>query len=253
MKSGNWWVETGILTSGNDPSKTLSSAADQFGDEYDPMLFMTGDGHRNPPFQWVDRGVWKGSFKDLVDDDKVCCHVETYSDAVNINCVPSSLVKVFLNGKVFGWEPDFYKILQVIMETALDMLVEASRTSKYSKNDIHFVTKEMYRVHHQGHLIGEGRLAMTFWDIARSYNVQQVSSSSLPGFTDFLKHYQKQAMKLRTLIHPQIAGRIQKRIDEFPDHLHLITCGDAHVKINPLYGYIKPATGTFGVADQSSA
>jgi hypothetical protein len=33
------------------PTKELSTAAEQFPDEFTPMVYMSGDGHRKPPFQ----------------------------------------------------------------------------------------------------------------------------------------------------------------------------------------------------------
>jgi hypothetical protein len=65
MKVQNWWVKKGILTSSTGPGPELSLASEQFPDEYDPMVFMTGDGHRHPPFEWSNRGARKGFFMAL--------------------------------------------------------------------------------------------------------------------------------------------------------------------------------------------
>ena len=64
MKVRNWWIlETGFLASESDPSPTLGKIADlNFPDEYSPSIFLTGDGHRSPPFQWVTKNDWRASF-----------------------------------------------------------------------------------------------------------------------------------------------------------------------------------------------
>lgn len=252
MKNGYWWVAPGLLTSLEDPTSALSSAADQFPDEFVPMVFMTGDGHREPAFQWTGRGLWPEMFRDLVAENKVCCHVEKFQNEVTINHVPVALAKVFQNQKVFGWEPDVYKVIAAVLEAAIEMIMDLMQGRALRLSDIHFLTKEMYRVHNLGYLREEGRLAMTFWDIARAQKKDPVPGSSLRGFFDFLKHYQEAAMELRTGIHPVIGAGIQRKIEKYDDHVHLISVGDAHVKVNPLYRYIQPPVGTFGVADENS-
>ncbi len=174
------------------------------------------------------------------------------ADAVKITAVPPALAKVFQNGKVFGWEPEVYKVIAEVLEALLEMIVSLKQGRPQRLSDIRSLTRDMYRVHHHGFLRPEGQLAMQFWDIARSTNKDPVAGSQMLGFLDFLVHYQEAAMDLRTGIHPVIAANIQRKIDQYRDHVHLISVGDAHVKVNPLYRYIKPPVGTFGVADQNS-
>ena len=40
MKLQNWWVKPSLLTSGIDPTKELSMAAEQFPDEFTPMVYI---------------------------------------------------------------------------------------------------------------------------------------------------------------------------------------------------------------------
>ena len=96
--------------------------------------------------------------------------------------------------------------------------------------------------HHAGLFSNSDELAALVVDCVRD----------LRGFFDFLKHYQEAAMELRTGIHPVIGAGIQRKIEKYDDHVHLISVGDAHVKVNPLYRYIQPPVGTFGVADENS-
>lgn len=252
MKAGNWWIKQGLLTSGDDPTREMATAADQFPDEYTPLVFMTGDGHRSPPFGWTTRGVWPGFFRDIVETNKICCHVETYSDAVTVNSVPANLAAVFRNGKVFGWEPDVYKTIQNVLEDIMDMLPELHMGQAQSKSSIRNITSAMWRVHDMGYLRVEGAQAMQFWDTARAHATDPVPVVSLAGFLNFLTNYNRTAMQLRTGINNVIGANIQKKINQYPDHMHLITCGDAHIIHNPLQRYITPATGTFGVVDQNS-
>ena len=252
MKVRNWWVQPNLLTSGNDPTTDLANAAQAFADDYTPMIFMTGDGHRSPPFAWTSRGPWPHFFAALVNDDKICCHVELYSDAVNATSVPHNLTQVFANNKVFGWEPEVYKTIQPILEDLMRLRPKAHLGDSLDKADLRQLTSAMFRVHNMGYLMPEGLFAMKFWDKARASPKDPVPPSALPGLPEFLDHYDRTAMQLRTGINNVIGRNIQSKINQFPDHIHLITCGDAHIIHNPLYNFIDPPAGIFGIADQNS-
>jgi hypothetical protein len=250
MKVGKWWVSPGVLTSGTDPGVELAAAADQFGDEYTPMLFMTGDGHAHPSFGWTMRGHWPAFFREVVAINKVCCHVEQFANTVTAAAVPAVLADVYRNGKVFGWEPEVFKTIQRVLEAVNEMLADVLTGIAPNRGDINYLTKDMWAVHGQGQLRAEGVQAMQYWDIARAQNSDPVPLSALPNFGTFLRNYQRAAMQLRTGIHPVIARHLQGLIDRYPDHMHLISCGDAHLIYNALHGYLTPPPGTFGVADQ---
>lgn len=251
MKEKNWWLKDGLLTSGGDPTANLSFAAGTFPSEYVPMVFMTGDGHRTPPFKWTTRGVWKDFFSEVVKDNKLCCHIETYADKVKLSSVPAELSDVFHNKKVFGWEPEVYKIIQNVMEMILEIVSKMPKT--VALRDIHDLSKQMWRVHDHGYLKSEGKLGMTFWEIAKQTGKDQVPLNLMPGYMGFLLEYNTRAMELRTGINDVIGANIQKIINLYPDHMHLITCGDAHIFHNPLHRFIEPPVGTFGIVDSNSA
>ncbi len=253
-KVGNWWLGTRrLLTSGDDPTGELSAASDQFPDEYTPTVFMTGDGHGSPPFQWLDKGVWPDFFRDLIADDKICCHVEKYSDAPTRDSVPISLRPVFDNGKVFGWEPEFYKIIQKIMELYIDTAPKA--WGEIPRQDAaEFI----------GWVMGVPKEIRFLADIRQDVEVfaeilaRETSDKNkfLPNhmgasFQGIVKKYRDTAYLLRTEIHDIVGATIQRNINKYSDHIHLITCGDAHITENPLYRYIDPPIGCFGVADAS--
>ncbi|MEM9556785.1 MAG: hypothetical protein AAGC60_21170 [Acidobacteriota bacterium] len=268
-KVGDWWVATqGLLTSGNDPAPEIGPASDQFPDETDPMVFMTGDGHRHPPFAWTNRGVWQQSrlFHTAAHDDKLVCHVEKYQADVSAQAVPAHLREVYDNGKVFGWEPEFYRVVQEVMEELLVQIPKAC----LSASEVRSLTSDMYRVHHLGYLRALGTEAMEHWDSARRLSMQvektgpvgactrdapipaiAIVSRRPRNYNQFLRDYMRAAFALRTQINNVIGANIQRNIDRYPDHIHLITCGDAHVTTNPLYRYVQPPVGTFGIADSS--
>ena len=248
-KDGEWWFEAGILTSGNDPAPTLENA--NFPDEYTPMVFMTGDGHRHPPFQWTTRGVWPNFFRDLVADNSVCCHVEVFADAVAIDSVPPLLADVFRNGKVWGWELEVWKTVDRILQDLMTARGELNGPGTVSQGLIRSLSKDMWAVRGMGYLRTEGQDAMAYWDQARVSRHSDVPVAELPGFDNFLRDYQNTAMNMRTAaeIHAQVARSIQAKIDQYPDHMHLITCGNQHLIVNPLHRLIRPPVGCFGVAD----
>ncbi len=247
-----------MLTTSVDPTKDLKLAADQFADDYVPMVFMTGDGHREPPFKWATFGPWADFFREIVDDNNICCHVEKYSDAVAPGCVPEAFAKVFRNGKVFGWEPEVFKVIQSIIQKIWGLRSHLLSEGSLKKSDIEGVTQQMLRVSREGYLDGEGAIAKFLGDKARNSKSDPVPATEIPEFDDLLRIYNHNAMALRTKIHNRVGETIQRRIDEYPDHFHLITCGDAHMIITeddgvnypPLYSYVRPPTGCFGVADQ---
>jgi hypothetical protein len=260
MKVNNWWVKKGLLTSGVDPAPELSVAARQFPDDYTPAVFMVGDGHRHPPFEWSNRGVWAGFFDGLVRDNKVCCHVETFADAVTIDAVPKHLEAVFINRKVFGWEPEFYKVVMSSIDRAMTLQLAMTEDAPLKMSEINALAHEINVVADLGYLGPEAELARAFAFKASQYmlaakdlKAAEIPTAKMGGFLPFLNEYKNTAMSLRCVINNVIGANIQRVINTYPDHMHLIACGDAHILVNPLQLYIQPPTGTFGVADAGRA
>ncbi len=228
MKHGEWWVSPGLLTTGNDPAPELQNAERQFPDEYVPMVFMTGDGHAIPGFQWTGRGVWRGFFDELVEDNKICCHVETFADTVTAQRVPVWFRTVYDNQKVFGWEPGFYKSIGEVLKTIQDVLGELAMEHAIPLNDIRYISRNAMLARDLGQLRARGLEARQQFEKLSSLNVDPIPAKALPQFLQFIRDYRDDAMNLRTNIHHIVGPTIQQRIDEFPDHMHLITCGNAH-------------------------
>jgi hypothetical protein len=248
-------VKQGLLTSVVDPTVEIATAADLFGDEYTPMIYMTGDAHRTPPFQWTTRPQWAGLFTQAVDSNVVCCHVETFEDEVRRTVLPDILRRVHQNGKVFATEPEVFRTLLQIMRAIMEVLPELAFNQPQSQATIRYLANAMWRVRDMGYMRGEADAMMAIWDQVRSRTgvpkPDPVPVAATPTLLNLLRNYNQDAMQLRTGIHPVIGAMIQRRIVQYPDHIHLITCGDAHIIDNPLYNYIQPPAGTFGIADQN--
>jgi len=261
VKVHNWWVKKKLLTSGLDPGAELALASELFPDEYAPAVFMTGDGHRNPPFEWTNRGVWTGFFDGIVADNKLCCHVEEYADAVSADAVPRHLQQVFMNRKVFGWEPECFKAVEQILKSVNSLLPFAmDKGETMAMSDIEALVKHLDAFRNSPdagrHLVDELTMARQFLLLKAVKNVQVksgapvVAAARMLGFDALLQQCKDISMQLRTVMNDAIGRNIKAVIDRYPDHMHLITCGDAHVTTNPLYGYIEPPIGTFGIADE---
>lgn len=249
MRIGKWWVQPGILMVG-DPTASMERAGEAFADDYVPMLFMTGDGHRHPPFEWTARPPWADFFAELVRDNSICCHVEKYADAVVLEDVPDNLRGVFQNHKVFGWEPEFYKTIQASQQLGLDFWPKLDEKPAHPKSEVVALTKAMIQVGMMGYARDESDRAMRIYELVQSLG-DPVPTGKLTGLGDLIRDFQRATMRLRTEINKEIGDNIQKTVNTYPGDMHLITCGDAHIITNPLYKFIHPPVGTFGVADQS--
>ncbi|MBV4459278.1 hypothetical protein KVG96_15090 [Pseudomonas sp. COR58] len=259
-KFGNgWWIDEGVLMS-DERATDLEAAAKHFPDDYDPMIFLTGDAHREPPFQWAAQGVWANFFEPLIEDNKIVCHVEQYPRAVTRDSVPPLFGPVFDHGKVFGWEHAVFPILENLMKNYYNNAHAFPNT--ISVGFLRGMLVDSGNVAKMGFLLAEHQDIVTF---AKPYVVAKTGLagvfSSLPAdkslippkdglkFKDLYSAYVRAGMELRTGIHPHIAPAIQRLIDTYRDHIHLITCGDAHLLVNPLYQYLNPPVGCFGIVD----
>jgi hypothetical protein len=104
-----------------------------------------------------------------------------------------------------------------------------------------------------GHLQKEADIATEYLMTGMALQVDPVPMHKLGDYDTFLgKFAGTRAMQLRTEIHAIVGATIQANIDRYADHVHLITCGDAHITCeDPLFLHIKPPIGTFGVVDEN--
>ncbi|WP_146041284.1 hypothetical protein [Pseudomonas sp. MPR-ANC1] len=260
-RKGNWWIDKGVLMS-DQRAEELAAAAEQFPDEYDPMIFLTGDAHREPPFRWAARGVWANFFQPLIAANKIVCHVEQYPRAVSLQSVPPLFAPVFTNGKVFGWEHEVFPIIENLMKNYMNNA--NCFPSAVSVGLIKGVLGDSARVAEMGFLKAEYQAIVDFAKpfvgeksafekfqafVSSSSTVKPIPSTDGAKFKELYSTYYRAGMELRTGIHQHIAPRIQHLINTYSDHMHLITCGDAHLLVNPLYLYLQPPTGCFGIVD----
>jgi hypothetical protein len=250
MKVQSWWVKPGLLMSGNDPTNEMSIAAAQFPPDSKPRAYMTGDGHRKPPFEWAAQGVWAGLFKQLIERNEICCHVETFSGQVKPDSVPELFEPVLCNHKVFGFEPDVFQILKEIINNNYEIRPKIESGEDVKLSIIREVFNAMWNVGRLKYLVDEAKEAKRQVDNIKKLGVDPVPAKALPLWSEFLSKYNNAAMELRTGVNHEFGANIQKIIQKFPNDVHMITCGDAHIKVNPLYQYIQLPIGCYGFADE---
>lgn len=258
----SWWIDEGVLMS-DERAEDLAAAAEHFPDEYDPMIFLTGDAHREPPFQWAAQGVWADFFGPLIEDNKIVCHVEQYPRDVTRQSVPPLFAPVFDRGKVFGWEHSVFPILENLMKNyynkaqdfpanVMVAFVQGMLDDCKKVADMGFLKAEYKALTDFARpYVGERTGFEKFQDLfsAPPSPTTRLSAKDGGKFKELYSNYVKAGMGLRTGIHPYIAPSIQHLIDTYRDHMHLITCGDAHLLVNPLYQYLHPPVGCFGIVD----
>lgn len=230
------------------------------GDAQIPRFFMTGDGHRSPPFAWTMRcDTLKVHFLTLMTHELLCAHVEEYPKDVSLASVPVLLQLLYGQQRIFGWELPIYRDLQPIMEKCLE-LVGSSLVPAEVIDDVVALDKEIVRMHALLWQIGNPntlRDAMAQSLIFRQY-YREVCKGKAPRnlgmeahYRQFLLGYNNAAMDLRTGVNRFIGNNIQRIINQYPDCTHIITCGDAHITHDPLYQYVHLPPGKLGVVDAS--
>ena len=269
MRKGDWWVKKGMLASDESWNSQIAETIKQFPRKV-PRVFMTGDGHRNPPFTWTGQNF----FQSLVQDvgNKICCHVEEQPDGVKEHSVPAQLNGVIKQKKLFGWEAPIYNEILEILRPLLDLLGAETIEKKVLVD----LKKRMGNLVGKGYLVKEGNDFIQFCLAADKYPQAKVPVNQFAfientwqlddtknlvkqkeNFTKVLLDYNNAAMNFRTnpKIHFINASNIQTCIDRYSDHIHVIACGDAHIiaapESNPipLYEFIHLPEGVFGIAD----
>jgi hypothetical protein len=227
-----------------------------------PRFFMTGDGHRSPPFRWIAAcdGL-KVHFMTLMSQNMLCVHVEQHPDDVSEESVPPLLYPVVNPRRVFGWELAIYKDLLPIMTQCMQLASSSLRPADVT-DDVVALDREIIRVNALLWQIGNPLALQTapaqslafrryYEGVVR--NGQQRQPATETQYGQFVLGYQNAAMGLRTAVNSYIGHNIQLIINQYPQCTHLITCGDAHITQNPLAQYVTtlPA-GAMGVVDGSN-
>ncbi len=228
-----------------------------------PRFFLTGDGHRTPPFAWAVNGVSQAMtlhFRMLAAQNLLCAGVETFQDQVNLNSVPPNLAPVFGNNCVFGWEPPIMRVVGTTIDQILAMV--PGTLSGHPAGEAQ-VQQDVVQLDQSIGLINAAlgtdiplpvdirvTNAATDWAAIKLYldGVYGTGSffnrfstrSPRVGATETahrntLIQLQTGLMTLRDSMNPVFGARILAEINNHPGHTHLITCGWAHLQnVNPV-------------------
>ncbi len=247
------------------PPNTLSNMTDDalddmlHGDAPIPRFFLTGDGHGNPPFQWVNAcPAMTLYFQNLMFNNRLCAHVEQHQEDVTINSVPNQLQLLYGQNRIFGWELDIYRDLQPLMEMCLAIAAAPNLNPGIIANDVVELHREIVRVdallwqigNPAGlrNLVGQSfQFRGYFQGVASNGNPRNLATEG--QYAAFVMNYFNIAMGLRTTVNNYIGQNIQNVINAHPNDTHIITCGDAHIFHNPLQNYINLPHGANGVVD----
>jgi hypothetical protein len=228
-----------------------------------PRFFMTGDGHRHPPFLWTAAcPALKVHLQNLMLNKQLCVHVEQQPDEVSERSVPDFLMLLVSQRRVFGWELAIYKDLLPVMQECMRLAGGPSMAPSDIVNDVVHLDKDMIR------------LNALLWQIGNPPALQNIPAQSLrfrdyyegvahkgrarvPAtelqYQQFLMSYYNAAMGLRTDVNSYIGRNIQTVISQFPNCTHLISCGDAHITHNNLSQFVTTTPpGAQGVVDDSN-
>ncbi len=241
------------LASGTLASMTARKIELQFSEGI-PRFFLTGDGHRNPPFKWIEScKELELHFLGLMAQGQLCVHVEEHPEAIRQSSIPLKLHPLLHSKRVFGWELDIYRVLRPVMEVSMGVVGQEKRLT-----DVVYLDKEWVRINALLWQIGGGsqtlRQAQSNSFKFRSYFQARSKGAKKDllkeaAYDRFLLDWNRAAMVLRTDANAYIARNIQKVINQYPDATHLITCGDAHISINPLQQYIRLPEDAPGIID----
>ena len=99
-----------------------------------PRVFLTGDGHRHPPFQWIcQHSVY---FIRLCEKNKLILHVEELSEKISSDSVPPMLNRLVNEKRVFSFElKEFAEIAALRSKLQNLRLVSASDPKNPLKPD----------------------------------------------------------------------------------------------------------------------
>ncbi|MGL4555041.1 MAG: hypothetical protein ACRC33_28065 [Gemmataceae bacterium] len=226
----------------------------------DPRFFLSGDGHRHPPFRWLlSCSLVQNHFTGLMNLQKLFAHVEELQSDVTADSVPAPFSALHAQNRIFGWEPAIYAHLGAAMQeclaladTTLDPAVmgrravaldhrmaqaHALRASIGDPDDLRLLRPQAiaFREYYEG-------TTRMFFKKDREPAVEE-------KYLKFLFAYNKVGMKLRIDVNRYIGENIREVISANPDATHIITVGDAHIAEDPVQNYIALPKGVDGIVD----
>ena len=218
-------------------------------------FYLSGDGHRKPPFQWAVRQAVQGHFLALMGQQRLCLHVEQLPEQVNKDSIPPLFAPLIQQQKVFGWELSMFRDLFPAMELCLDIVDKPNPPLSW----VVTLDREMLRINGLGWKVGNPpwmHAAVVLSTAYRQYwQIVNVKPAIRNKATDkeyqaFLLQYHNDAMQLRIVAHNFIGANITRVITQYPNDTHLITVGDAHITTNPVQQYIN-IDGQVGLVDSA--
>ena len=246
-----WLIDKGFLFSTQFWGEKKIYVAERYFPGQQLRIFISGDGHGEPPFKWAAQTCWKNYLNKF--KGKICCHVElTQKDVLkelkkgSTKLVPKEILSL-CGKKVFGWEP---KVIEYVNELTWDFndfvtfkLFNVQYIKKLYKNMDYiersgFLRKEFYEATELlEKCINDSKIYEQDW-------IDLVNEKYVPKIVD---------LRIDPKLHHEIAKKIQEKINRYKDHVHLIACGPDHLRINPLYKYLHVPNKYFGIVDESSS
>ncbi len=210
--------------------------------------YLSGDGHRTPPFAWAVRPAVRAHFLQLMATGDLCLHVEQHQEDVTSESIPALFDPVFVQQKVFGWELSMFKHLQPVMELVMEIM---GALPQPVLSDVVALHREMVRMDSLAWKVGNppwihAALAnsdtyLAYWKARLHANPGAriaANGATEHAYLVFLNQYQNACMALRCDANNFIAINIMNAMARFPLATHLITVGNAHLVTNPVQQYI---------------
>lgn len=210
--------------------------------------YISGDGHRSPPFAWAVRPAVRLHFLGLMAAGNLCLHVEQHQEDVTDQSIPPTFNPVFVQGQVFGWELAMFKDLLPVMNLIMEIM---GNLPSPALADVVTLHREMIRMDGLAWKVGnppwihaalaQSDVYLAYWRKWLGPNPGQRGPAN--GVTElaymtFLNQYNNSCMALRCDANNFIAVNIMNAMAAFPAATHLITVGNSHLVTNPVQQYI---------------
>lgn len=222
-------------------------------------FYMTGDGHRHPPFRWATLPAVRIHFMEQQAAGQLCLHVELHQDEVTADSVPPMFNPASMAGKVFGWELSMFRDLLPVM----NLIMEIMNTVPHPRMvDVARLDRDMVLMSSLAWKVGSPPWMMAAPGLSTPFRVYwnsvlRLAPAPVPrvaatedAYQVFINTYNNNAMRLRTDANNFIAINIARSIALFPNDTHLITLGSAHLTTNPVQNFLNIGAN-IGIADAS--
>jgi len=210
--------------------------------------YLSGDGHRTPPFAWAVRPAVRAHFLNLMATGNLCLHVEQHQEDVTDQSIPAQFDPVFVQHKVFGWELSMFKHLLPVMTLIMDVM---GQLPDPALSDVVALHRDMVRMDALAWSVGnppwihnalaQSDVFLAYWKLRLHENHAQripPNAATELNYMTFLNQYNNACMALRCDANNFIAVNIMNAMARFPNDTHLITVGNAHLVTNPVQQYI---------------